>query len=135
MGVVLISPLLGRYCIRWNCGTGTNTRAELLALWSLLHYAASLGIDSIQIAGDSRIIVEWFKGKLKLDVLHLTYWKERILLLQRQFKEISIQHVYRELNADADYLSKLALLGPVGHFLVARGDGRDPSSYTFFGSY
>ena len=49
--------------------------------------------------------------------------------------EISIQHVYRENNYDADILSKLALLGPVGHFWVARGDGRDASTFTFFGSY
>ena len=46
---------------------------------------------------------------------------------------ISIQHVYREINYDADLLSKQALAGPVGHFLVARGDGRDPSAFTLFG--
>ena len=55
--------------------------------------------------------------------------------LKSQFMEISIQHVYREINYDAGLLSKQALLGPVGHFLVARGDGRDPSTFTFFGSY
>ena len=94
-----------------------------------------MGIDAIQIAGDSRVIVEWFKGIIHLEAVLLTYWMDRILQLKSQFMEISIQHVYREINYDADLLSKQALMGPVGHFLVARGYGRDPSAFTFFGSF
>lgn len=135
VGAILISPLLGRYNIKWNCGFGTNSRSELLALWSLLHLARSLDIEAIQIAGDSMIIVEWFRGKFELELIQLTYWMDRILMLKGQFLEINIQHVYREMNSDADYLSKMALAGPVGHFLVARGDGSDPSSYVIFGTY
>ena len=71
VGAILISPLLGRFNIKWNCGFGTNTRSELLALWSILHFARSLGIDAIQIAGDSRIIVEWFKGIIQLEAVLL----------------------------------------------------------------
>ena len=111
------------------------TLDELLALWSILHFARSLGIDSIQIAGDSRIIVDWFKGFIQLEAVLLTFWMERIMQLKSHFVEISIQHIYREINYDADLLSKQALVGPVGHFLVARGDGRDPSAFTFFGSF
>ena len=135
VGAILITPLLGRFNIKWNCGVGTNTRSELLALWSILHFARSLGIDSIQIAGDSRIIVDWFKGIFHLEAVLLTYWMDRIMQLKNQFVEISIQHVYRENNVDADLLSKQALAGPVGHFLVAHGDGRDPSAYKFYGSF
>ena len=135
VGAILISPVLGRYHIKWNCGIGTNTRSELLALWSLLHYARTLGIDTIHIAGDSRIIVEWFAGKMKLEAVHLTQWMDRILELKRQFLEISIQHIYREINHEADLLSKQALEGPIGQFLVARGDGHEPSVFTIFGTY
>ena len=135
VGAILISPLLSRYNIMWNCGYGTNTRSELLALWSILHFARSLGIDAIQIAGDSMVIVEWFRGTNCLESIHLTYWMDRIIQLKGQFREINIQHVYREINADADHLSKKALAGPVGRFLVARGDGSVPTSFTFFGSY
>ena len=103
---ILISPHLGRYNIIWNCGIGTNTRSDLLALWSILHFARSLGIDAIQIAGDSMVIVEWFKGTIHLESILLTYWKERIMLLKGQLLEINIQHIYRELNTDADRLSK-----------------------------
>ena len=135
VGVILISPLLGRYNLKWNCGIGSNTRAELLALWSILHLARSLGIDTIQLVGDSWVIVEWFKGIFHLEAVLLTYWMDRIMQLKSQFVEISIQYVYRENNSDADLLSKQALVLPVGHFLVARGDGRDPSAFNFFGSF
>ena len=135
IGAILISPLLGRYNIMWNCGIVTNMRSELLALWSILHFARSLDIAAIQIAGDSKVIVEWFKGTIHLESIILSYWMERIMQLKGQFIEINIQHIYREINTDADQLSKKALAGPIGHFLVARGDGRDPSTYNFFGSY
>ena len=135
VGAILISPLLGRYNIMWNCGIGTNTRSEMLALWSILHFARTLGIDAIQIAGDSEVIVEWFKGSIHLESILLTYWMDRIMQLKGQFLEINIQHVYREINTDADILSKKALARPYGHFLVARGDGREPSDFTFFGSF
>ena len=134
-GAILIAPHLGRYNIKWNCGYGTNTWSELLALWSILHFARSMGIESIQLAGDSRVIVEWFKGIFHLESVHLTFWMDRILQLKRQFSVISIQHVYREINHGADLLSKQALEGPVGNFLVAHGDGQDPSSYTIFGTF
>ena len=107
----------------------------MLALWSILHFARTLGIDAIQIAGGSKVIVEWFKGSINLESILLTYWMDRIMQLKGQFLEINIQHVYREINTDADLLSKKALARPIGHFLVARGDGRDPSDFTFFGYY
>ena len=70
--------------------------------------------------------------------LYRLYWADITLcgtVLKGQFLEINIQHVYRELNTDADHLSKKAILRPVGQFLVARGDGLDPSEFSIFGSY
>jgi len=36
-------------------------------------------------------------------------WMDRIKLLKNTFREIWFTHVYRELNMDADFLSKKAL--------------------------
>ena len=90
VGAILISPILGRYNIMWNCGIVTNMRSELLALWSILHFARSLDIAAIQIAGDSKVIVEWFKGTIHLESILLTYWMDRIMQLKGQFLEINI---------------------------------------------
>ena len=94
-----------------------------------------MGIDDIQIAGDSLVTVEWFKGNYHLDAVLLDTWKERILLLKGQFVDISIQHIYRENNCDADILSKKDLALPMGKFMVARGEGRDLSTYHLFGTF
>jgi ribonuclease HI len=38
-GAILKCPVLGVYSIKMNCGSRTNTRGELLALWSILFFA------------------------------------------------------------------------------------------------
>ena len=43
-------------------GYGTNTKAELLSLWALLHISHMMGIPIAQIYGDSQIIINWAKG-------------------------------------------------------------------------
>jgi ribonuclease HI len=97
--------------IKWtfNCGCGTNTRAELLGAWVTLILAMRLNIEVIQVIGDSKIIIEWLKDKGKLQIASLMGWMDRIKRLKNSFKEIHFTHVYRELNMEADYLSKKAL--------------------------
>jgi hypothetical protein len=58
---------------RWtfNCGPGTNTRAELLGIWATLHLASRLNIKALQIFGDSRIVIDWLNNKRKLQVTSL----------------------------------------------------------------
>jgi hypothetical protein len=36
---ILKSLVLGNYSIKMNCGSGTNTRGELMALWIVLYLA------------------------------------------------------------------------------------------------
>jgi hypothetical protein len=49
-------------------------------------------------------------GKGKLQVASLVGWKDMIRELKKSFREISYSHIYRELNKEADSLSKKALL-------------------------
>ena len=49
--------------ILWmGCGKGTNTRVELMALWGLLLFDLHKNIIDLQVAGDSRIVVDWATG-------------------------------------------------------------------------
>jgi hypothetical protein len=41
-----------------NCGVGTNTKAELLGLWSTLLLATLWSIDKVKILGDSKVIID-----------------------------------------------------------------------------
>lgn len=46
-----------------NCGMGTNTRGELMALWLVLYYAKLHHLALQHIAGDSKLIINWAYGK------------------------------------------------------------------------
>jgi ribonuclease HI len=63
----------GVYSIKLNCGTGTNTRGELLALWSLLFFSLHKQVSCLQLIGDSKVIVDWFSYKNNLQGLHYNH--------------------------------------------------------------
>jgi ribonuclease HI len=107
-GVIKISD---HSTYKWtlNCGHGTNTRAELMGVWALLTLASRLSFSDILVHGDSKIVIDWLKGKGTLQVVTLDCWKERIVDLIKLFRTISFAHVYREDNQEADSLSKQAL--------------------------
>jgi ribonuclease HI len=101
-----------------NCGAGTNTRDELLGVWALLTLASPLFIYEINVLGDSRIVIDWLKGKGRLQVVTLESWKERIAYPFKLFRDISFGHVYREDNQEVDHLSKQVLLRHEVHCIL-----------------
>jgi ribonuclease HI len=94
-GIIRISE---HRTFKWyfNCGPGTNTRAELLGAWALLTLAVRLDISVLSVHGDSKIVIDWLCGKGHLQVFNLEGWKDRILELINHFQSISFQHIYRE---------------------------------------
>ena len=46
------------FLLKLGCGSGSNTRAELLALYELLQFAYMKNFLSLQICGNSRVIVD-----------------------------------------------------------------------------
>jgi ribonuclease HI len=71
----------------FNCGMGTNTKVELLGAWALLTLASRLSILEIHVQGDSKIIIEWLKGKGRLQVAALECWKDRLREIIKLFSE------------------------------------------------
>ena len=69
-GGIYLKINASHYYKNWlGCGIGTNTKVELLPLWGSLNFASKIGIVSIQIFGDSKVIVEWDKGFYGLHVI------------------------------------------------------------------
>jgi ribonuclease HI len=98
----------------FNCGPGTNTRAELLGAWATLYLASRLHIDALQVLGDSKTIIEWLNNREDLQAISLMAWKDKIRMLQPTFKNLIYNHIYREHNNSTDQLSKMALQKKVG---------------------
>lgn len=49
--------------IHWNGGRGSNNRAELLPLWSGLWMAKELGLLTIHVYGDFKIVIDGISGR------------------------------------------------------------------------
>jgi len=98
-GAALLGQCGGGMCLNLNqshsfhlwmgSGTGTNTRAKLLALWGLLRFATNIGIVSIQVFGDSKVIVDWGTGCLEMQVPWYVGFREPNLLFLPSLKSLS----------------------------------------------
>ena len=121
-----------RFHIIWNGGQGSNNKAEVMALWSGLLVAHHLGLPSIDIYGDSQLVIGSISGRTNLRVSNLSGWVDRTLYILSQFQRASLHHIYRELNWRADRLSKLGLEHNFGHITVIHiRDNRERASFRF----
>ena len=101
-----------------GCGNSTNTRAELLALWSVLRVSMLMGLPIQMILGDSMVIISWVKRLSALEIPTLKHWCDEIFSMLLLLPPVTFNHIFREHDMLADGLSKKALnleLGK-GHF-------------------
>ena len=91
-------------------GRGSNNYAELMTLRLLLLFTLEQGCLSLQVFGDSMLVIEWEKENVQCHVMILIPILEEVIHLKQQFNHISFTHVYRERNRVADQLSKEATL-------------------------
>jgi hypothetical protein len=71
VGVILKCPVLSTFSIKMMCGTGTNTKGELLALWCILYFSCFKKVKRLQLVGDTKIIIDWFSHENNLQVVTL----------------------------------------------------------------
>lgn len=90
-------------------GRATNNQAEYEALLHALDAAADFGFDSLQIRGDSQLVVKQVKGAWNTNDPELREKRVRVRELLREFDEWSLDHVPREINDRADELANEAL--------------------------
>jgi ribonuclease HI len=92
-----------------NIGRETNNVAEYYALLAALDYAATHDIHALRIRSDSELLVRQMQGRYKVKSPDLKPLHERAAKLARQLNYFVIEHVRRELNADADALANISL--------------------------
>jgi ribonuclease HI len=92
-------------------GKTTNNFAEYTALVRALERAAELGGERLVIRSDSELLVKQMNGqyKVKNEQLKELYDEARALL--KRFQLVTIQHVRRAENSQADRLCNEALDG------------------------
>ena len=87
----------------------TNNFAEYMGLCYGLMKASELGVKSLNVEGDSLLVINQVTGtyKVKSDNLKIPY--NSILELLHHFDRINFQHVKRKYNKVADALANAAL--------------------------
>jgi hypothetical protein len=97
---------------------GLEYKSRTLGLWTALALASQWSLDHLLVLGDSRIIIDWINNKSKLHSVQIEGWKDKTKSLLKTFKHIKFQHIPRNLNKEADALSKKALRGVVGRLSI-----------------
>jgi ribonuclease HI len=108
MGVgYTISQGLSRILVRAGAqvGHGTNNLAEYNALIYGLRHALRLGMWELAVLSDSLLVVNQVKGIWKVRDKGLRRHQEEAVALLDLFRDVTIEHVRREQNQEADALS------------------------------
>lgn len=90
-------------------GETTNNDAEYRALIRALEAARDLGIEEVDVRGDSELIVKQVRGEWNTNEPTLRERRVRVHELLRAFDRWSLEHVPREINDHADQLANEAL--------------------------
>ncbi|CAL9013695.1 unnamed protein product, partial [Prunus brigantina] len=108
-GIVLEEPLGIRHCysfqLDFQC---TNNRAEYEALIIGLEMLVELGIQSVEILGDSMLVLRQIAGEYKCLSHSLAVYLVAARNLLTEFREATWEHIPREENFAANELAQLA---------------------------
>mmetsp|Transcript_16141 Transcript_16141/g.18100 ORF Transcript_16141/g.18100 Transcript_16141/m.18100 type:complete len:367 (+) Transcript_16141:36-1136(+) len=85
----------------------TNNVAEYSGMVSGMEYMVNHDIvRNVNIFGDSELVIKQMRGEYRVKNARLKPLYQKAKVLQGKFKDISFTHVYRDLNEEADKLSR-----------------------------
>jgi ribonuclease HI len=84
--------------------TFTNNQAEYEALLRGLQYLREAGAVSVEVYGDSELVIKQFNGQYECDALRSYYEECREIL--KSFPLVTLQHIPREHNEEANRLAR-----------------------------
>jgi dinuclear metal center YbgI/SA1388 family protein len=90
-------------------GVCTNNVAEYRALLAGLEMAQKAGARELEVLADSELLVKQVRGEYRVKNEGLKPLHAQAMALLRQFRRVTVQHVRREENAEADRLVNKAL--------------------------
>lgn len=90
-------------------GRRTNNQAEYEALIRALEAARDLGLDEVDVRGDSELIVKQVRGAWRTNDPDLRELRVKAMELLTAFDRWGLEHVPREINERADSLANEAL--------------------------
>ncbi|XP_073282149.1 uncharacterized protein [Primulina huaijiensis] len=106
-GIVISSPRGVKTALSFNLGFQcTNNQAEYEALVIGLEILKDLGAKELLISGDSQLVLKQLSGEFKCTSLSLAPYYTASSQLLDDFEEVSLVHVPRQENWEADELAQ-----------------------------
>jgi len=90
-------------------GRQTNNVAEYAALLAALRWAEQQGLDGLRVVSDSELLVRQISGRYRVKNPGLLKLYRRALRLIDRVGKVTVEHVRRENNRDADRLANEAM--------------------------
>ena len=90
-------------------GQATNNVAEYAALIAVLTLAAERGVKKLVVYSDSQLLVRQVNGAYRVKAPHLVPIFLQALKLRQRIPDVTIEHVAREENKEADRLANQAI--------------------------
>ncbi|XP_020999653.1 uncharacterized protein LOC110281610 [Arachis duranensis] len=128
-GIILESPVgvIYEQSIRFEFSV-SNNQAEYEALIGGLTLAAEVGATRLEVCSDSQVVTSQVNGSYQARDSLLQKYLEKVKELSQNFEEVTVHHVPRERNTQADLLSKLASTKPEeGNRSLIQGMAREPA--------
>lgn len=92
-------------------GEATNNVAEYTALVHALERGLKMNVCQLSVLSDSELLVKQMNGEYRVKNADLQELYAEAKALQKQYQQVTFQHVRRELNKRADQLCNDALDG------------------------
>lgn len=92
-----------------NIGKKTNNEAEYMAVIEGLYKCVELKIKNLRVFSDSELVIKQLNGLYKVKNERLKLLNVEVKRISSSFESIQFEHVRRELNEEADALSKEGL--------------------------
>ncbi|XP_025664415.1 uncharacterized protein [Arachis hypogaea] len=106
----------------------SNNQAEYEALIGGLMLAKEIGASRLEVNSDSQVVISQVNGSYQARDALLQKYLKKVKELCKGFKEVTIQHVPRERNTQADLLFKLASTKPgTGNRSLIQGLATEPA--------
>ena len=93
-------------------GQTTNNIAEYTGLVKALEHAKELGGKRLLVNSDSELMVKQLNGQYKVKNEGLRPLYLQAAALRKQFESVTIKHIYRDQNSQADALCNEAMDNP-----------------------
>ena len=107
-GIVLTSPT--GYTVQYVLQilyTDSNNAAEYEALLHGLRMAVSMGIQRLEVRGDSNLAISQINGDFDAKDPKMAAYRNAVLKMSARFEGLEFHHVARENNQAADTLARI----------------------------